>query len=78
MRHEVDKDRIYVAKHKWASWCAEARANQAKVENELISKRVILRKSCFKVLAADTPQAMGQTRCLEIDRVALMNAKGKP
>ena len=78
VRHEVDKDRIYVARHAWRTWCTEVRANQTKVENELLLAKVILRKDCHKVLAADTPDAATATRCIEIDRIALTNFKGRP
>lgn len=77
IRNELDTDRMYVAKAALSTYCNEVKANQRKLETELIANGVILRKNCFKVLGADTTFAQGQVRCWEIDRVALSKLKSK-
>lgn len=71
IRNEVDTNRIYVNRTAFNSYCNEVKANFRSIEAELQASNVILRRYAYKVLGADTPFAMGQTRCWEIDRVAL-------
>lgn len=71
IRNEVDTNRIYVARTAFNSYCNDIKANFRSIEAELLAAGVILRKDAYKVLGADTPLAMGQTRCWEIDRVTL-------
>jgi hypothetical protein len=76
IRNEVDTGLIYIAKHAINSYCTEQKANFRKLEAELIANKVLLNRNKYKVLGADTPWASGQTRCWEIDRIALSKIKG--
>jgi len=71
VRNEVDTNRLYISRTAINDYCTEEKANFRKLEAELRSIHVLLRRNCYKVLGADTPYAMGQTRCWEIDRTAL-------
>ena len=71
IRNEVDTNRIYVARASVNTYCNEVKANFRNLEGSLQKDHIILRRNCYKVLGADTPWALGQTRCWEIDRVVL-------
>ena len=77
IRHEVDNGLIYVAKPAFQNYCTEVKANFTRIEAELQLAGIILRKHCYKVLGADTPFAIGQSRCWEISRDALQAVKRK-
>lgn len=77
IRNEVDTNRIYIARTAMNTYCNEVKANFRSLEAELMAAGIVLRKDCYKVLGADTPLAMGQTRCWELDRIALSKYKRK-
>ena len=77
VRNEVDTETIYVARPAINNYCTEQKANFRRLEAELITAGVIVRKDCYKVLGADTPLATGQTRCWKIDRSVLNKIKGE-
>jgi hypothetical protein len=77
IRNEVDTNLLYVSRTAMNNYCTEVKSNFTKLESELVLLKVIRRRNCYKVLGADTPFAMGQTRCWEIDRTILESLKGK-
>jgi len=76
IRNELDSDRMYVSRAAINQYCNEVKATQRKLENDLVVQGIIVRRSCYKVLGADTKFAQGQVRCWEIDRNVLAKAKG--
>lgn len=68
IRNEVDTKLIYISRTAMNEFCTESKASFRKLENELVASGVLIRKSAYKVLGADTPWSGGQTRCWEIDR----------
>jgi hypothetical protein len=76
IRHEVDSGMVYISKTAMNAYCTKAKANFGRLENELTACGVIRRRNCYKVLGADTPYAIGQTRCWEVDRGVLETLKG--
>lgn len=71
VRNEIDTGLIYVAREAFNRYCTESKANFRKIEADLQGLGVITRLNCHKVLGADTPLAMGQTRCWEISMAKL-------
>lgn len=74
IRKELDGGLLYMTKDAFNSYCSEVRANYGKVEAELIERGILLRRSCQRVLGADTTWATGQTRCWEISLEKLQEA----
>lgn len=77
IRNEVDNGLVYVSRSAFTKYCSDVKANFNKVESELLAAGIILRKICHKVLGADTPYAVGQTRCWELSMTKLREHKGK-
>lgn len=76
IRRENDTGLIYVARSALNAWCEETKANYKTLEAALVLEGIITRKSCHKVLGADTTLAGGQTRCVEISRDKLEKSTG--
>lgn len=71
IRHEFDNQLLYISRTAFNDYCTENKANFRKIEQELVSQGVILRRNCHKILGADTQYAAGQVRCWEISMAKL-------
>jgi len=67
IRHEMDADRIYIARQAILDFCGEHKMPFRRMEQTLEGMGVIVSRAKQKVLGADTAYAKGQTRCWEID-----------
>jgi hypothetical protein len=77
IRRENDTGLIFVSRAAISAWCEETKANYRTLEAALVQDGIITRKSCHKVLGADTVLAAGQTRCIEVSKARLEKHIGK-
>lgn len=71
IRHEVDKQLIYISRSAILSYLMDNRVSAKEVERELMQSGVLVDKSKLKVLGADTPFAKAQTRCWLVNAACL-------
>lgn len=67
IRHEADKQLMWVSRSAVMEYCTEVKASFRKLEADLEAKGIITNRNGLKVLGMDTPYAKGQTRTWKID-----------
>lgn len=71
IRHELDRNVIYIARTAIMDYCATAHTPFRSLEYQLEQMGVIVKRGAQKVLGADTIYSKGQTRCWQIDATKL-------
>jgi hypothetical protein len=71
VRHEVDRDLIYVARSAMMEYCSTNRTSFRALEWQLEQSGIIVKRGVQKVLGADTIYSKGQSRCWLIDAARL-------
>jgi hypothetical protein len=71
VRHELDRDVIYIARPAMMEYCATNRTSFRALEWQLEQSGIIVKRNAQKVLGADTIYSKGQTRCWLIDAAKL-------
>lgn len=71
IRHELDKNLLFVSRKELQMYFAETRQNFKAIEKELYDMGVILDRNRMKTLGADTAYAKAQTRCWMINTQTL-------
>lgn len=71
VRHEVDRDVIYIARSAMMEYCSTNRTSFRALEFQLEQSGIITKRGVQKVLGADTIYSKGQSRCWLIDAAKL-------
>lgn len=71
VRHELERDVIYISRAAMMEYCATNRTSFRALEFQLEQSGVITKRAAQKVLGADTIYSKGQTRCWMIDAAKL-------
>ncbi len=78
VRHELDRDTIFLSRSAMMHHCTEARVSFRKIEHALESSNVLIARNVQKILGADTQYAKGQIRCWRVDATQLARKAAVP